>query len=94
MGAIDEVAFFGAALSPDAINSHFLAMVGPENSPMLNYTVSGSRITFTWPASALGYTLESSGVLPGSTWNPVAGVVNNSVTVTNLGGDQFFRLRK
>jgi len=94
MGAIDEVAFYGAALSPDAINSHFLAMVGPENSPMLNYTVSGSRITFTWPASALGYTLESSGVLPGSTWNPVAGVVNNSVTVTNLGGDQFFRLRK
>ncbi|HVU09030.1 MAG TPA: LamG-like jellyroll fold domain-containing protein [Verrucomicrobiae bacterium] len=93
-GDIDEVAFYGSALSADDINNHFLAMVGPELSPTISYSVSGNQITLSWPNDVSGFTLESTASLTSPVWTLVSGVVNNSVTLTISPGNQFFRLRK
>jgi hypothetical protein len=77
--------FYGVTLQQTA------AAVAP---PVLNASLSGSNLTISWEPSITGYTLESSGTLPGTTWTPVPGVVNNSVTVNASAGTSFFRLRK
>ena len=51
-------------------------------------------MTISWPASVTTYALEASNVVPGTTWDAVAGVVNNSVTLSAGTGNRFFRLRK
>ena len=94
IGNIDEVAFYGSVLSADAINNHFLAMVGLVPAPTISYSVSGNQITISWPSYATGFTLESTASLSVPSWTPVGGVVSNSVTVTISPGSQFFRLRK
>lgn len=90
MGGLDEVAFYGAALSAEAIWDHYLAMVGP---PSLRYSLAGTQLTLSWPTDATGFILESAPSLPAASWTPVSGVVNNQVTVT-ASGARFFRLRK
>jgi hypothetical protein len=77
--------FYGVTLQQTA------AAVAP---PLLNVSLSGSNLTISWDPSITGYTLESSGTLPGTTWTPVPGVVNNTVTVNASTGTSFFRLRK
>jgi hypothetical protein len=94
IGNIDEVAFYGSVLSADAINNHFLAMVGLVPAPTISYSVSGNQITISWPSYATGFTLESTASLSVPGWTPVGGVVSNSVAVTISPGSQFFRLRK
>jgi hypothetical protein len=57
-------------------------------------------LVFSWPASAIGYSLESSPDLLGTNaWSLVSGAVSVSnglqmLTVTNLGAHEFFRLRR
>jgi hypothetical protein len=91
MGGLDEVAFYGTALGPDAIWNHYIAMVGP---PSLSYSLAGNQLTLFWPADATGYTLEYTESLPATSWTAVSGVVNNQVTVDVSVGKRFFRLRK
>ncbi|MCI0536467.1 MAG: hypothetical protein L0Z50_14700, partial [Verrucomicrobiales bacterium] len=60
----------------------------------LSAVISGSNLTISWPTAVAGFTLESTDRLPATTWTPVAGVQNNSVSIP-LGGDsKFYRLRK
>ncbi len=67
-------------------------LTGP---PSLSIVRSGDNVTISWPAGVTGYSLESSsGLFTGSTWNPVSSVVNNSVTVVNPSGTQYYRLKK
>jgi hypothetical protein len=91
MGGLDEVAFYSDALGPGSIWNHYLAMVGP---PSLSYSLAGTQLTLSWPADATGFVLESAASLPGASWLPVGGVVNNQVTVDASVGVRFFRLRK
>lgn len=61
----------------------------------LSITRNGADVTVSWPADVTGYVLESSELLgAGASWNSVDGVVNNSVTIPNPTGVQFYRLRK
>jgi hypothetical protein len=92
-GAIDEVAFYGAALSPQEINNHYLAMVGPATPPSIRFSLAGKNLLLSWPAATTGFMLESTGSLSPPSWNPVSGVVSNSVTVAITDGSQFFRLK-
>ena len=93
IGALDEVAFYGSVLSPEAISNHYLAMVGPATAPLLALSVSVGSITLSWPAGVSGFALESTASLTTPSWASVGGVVSNSVTVPISTGNQFFRLR-
>lgn len=52
------------------------------------------RIAINWPAGLTGFVLESADAVASSAWSPVAGVANNSVTVTIGNANKFYRLRK
>jgi hypothetical protein len=94
IGNIDEVALYSATLSSSAIYSHFLAMATPPQPPAISWSLSGTRLTLSWPARATGFTLESATSLPAVSWTPVSGVVNNQVTVDASKGACFYRLKK
>jgi hypothetical protein len=66
----------------------------PIAPPDLTVTKGNGTLTISWPADATGYTLESSSVLPTTTWNAVPGVTGNSVTVPTTGAAQYYRLRQ
>jgi hypothetical protein len=47
------------------------------------------------PTAAIGFKLQSSPVVPATTWQDVAGSdATNSVTITIGAGNQYFRLKK
>jgi hypothetical protein len=94
IGAIDEAAFYDANLSPTAINSHFLAMVGGVTQPGLLFSLSNNQLTLTWPASSAGFTLEYADALPALTWIPIPGLTTNSTAIPVTNAHRFFRLRK
>jgi hypothetical protein len=94
IGDIDEVALYTTTLSPSAIYSHFLAMASPPAPPAISWSRSGSQLTLSWPATATGFTLESTATLPATQWTPVSGVVGNQVTVKASSGTRFYRLQK
>lgn len=64
-------------------------------TPTLAWTKNSGSITLSWEPERIGWILESSTDLGvGDTWDPVPGVVNNSVTVPTIGVPQnFFRLK-
>jgi hypothetical protein len=67
-----------------------------EELPVLSIVQgAGNTVVVSWPAAVTGYTLESSPALD-SSWTPVPGVANNSVTltVTPAAPRLFLRLRK
>jgi hypothetical protein len=55
---------------------------------------SGNSLTLSWGAAVTGYVLESATSVDATTWDPVPGVANNSVTVDASTGTRFYRLRK
>jgi hypothetical protein len=61
---------------------------------VLNYSLSGTSLTLFWNASLTNYVLETATQLPATSWTPVPGVVNNSVTVNASTGMGFFRLQQ
>jgi hypothetical protein len=71
-----------------------LDLGGPAPAPTLTVTLQAGRVVLSWPATATGFILESSGALPATNWTPVPGVQGNSVTVEATGTARFFRLRQ
>jgi hypothetical protein len=88
-GKIDDVRLYNRPLTPREVA--LLNAFG--NRPRLAITRSGGTVTISWAAGITTFVLESSDVLPGTTWNPVAGVVNNSVTLNASEPANFYRLR-
>ncbi len=63
--------------------------------PKLSATTSGNNIVLSWPPAVTGWVLESSTDLGlADTWDPVPGVVNNSVSVPMTDPSNFFRLKQ
>jgi len=65
----------------------------------LSFRISGSKITLSWPTSADGFVLESSGQTGASTWSlvdepPSTEGDQTNVSVSLEGDARFFRLRK
>jgi hypothetical protein len=60
----------------------------------LSVSRSGTSITLSWNPGVSGYLLESADQLPSGSWNAVAGVTNNSVSITPADGNRFYRLKK
>jgi len=65
-------------------------------TPTLTCTQNEGSVTLSWEQNIAGWILESSTDLgAGDDWDPVPGVVNNSVNVSMTGAPKnFFRLRK
>ncbi len=62
-------------------------------APILNYSVSSGNLTLSWDPAVSGYVLYSASQLSPANWAPVAGVVNNSVTIAvSPGAAQYFSL--
>ncbi len=64
-------------------------------TPLLSYVIQDGSFHLSWPEETTGWTLESSIDLGNSDqWDPVPGVVNNSVSMPMTVPRNFFRLRK
>jgi hypothetical protein len=89
--ALDNVTGFQVYLD----NVSVIAATQVTGVPTLSYSRSGSNFTLSWPVDVTGWTLESSTDLGiADTWDPVPGVVNNSVTLDMTGFPKnFFRLK-
>ena len=94
IGAMDEVAFYGAQLEPGAIMRHYSAMTVPPPAPLITWSRSGSQLTLFWPAEATKFTLESTTNLSASAWTAVAGVISNQFIVDMSRQTAFYRLRR
>ena len=104
-GKMDEVAIWTRGLSPQEILAIYTAGLNGKGvleaeveaeveGVKLSAVVSGSNLIISWPAAAAGFTLESADRLPATSWTPVAGVQNNSVSIPIGTGSKFYRLRK
>lgn len=93
-----------AEIHQNATNSSDLSFAlelrATERDPRLTLVARESRVALSWPYPSAGYVLQSTPQLePGPAWTtlnlPVVLTNNrNQVTLTNHGGQQFFRLRK
>ena len=99
-GDIAEIIIYNSALS-DADRGTVVNYLGNKyglsvsaGAPQLAVSRSGNNVTISWPQAVTGFTLQSAAVLPGTAWQAVPGVVNNSVTVAIGAGNTFFRLIK
>lgn len=78
------------------VTSSHLAPVTP---PTLSIALQGNAVVITWPASATGFTLQSSSTLSPANWQP-SGLAPttegdwNKATLTPEGTGRFFRLFK
>ena len=64
------------------------------SAPALTIAQSGGNLVISWPAGANGFVLEAASSLGApSSWQAVAGVVNNRITVPVTPGIKFYRLR-
>ena len=61
---------------------------------VLSISRAAHGLTISWPAGFTGFTLESAGQLPATSWSPVPGVVNNQVTIPIGTTNAFYRLRQ
>lgn len=94
VGALDNVAFYRAALSPNAVAQHFADLTGTVLSPPALAAVrSGSDIIISWDtAAAPGWVLEKSEALTGTAWTTVGTASPATIPITGEQG--FMRLRK
>jgi len=60
--------------------------------PTLSIQRDGTNVVLSWPADVTGFTLQSAPAVNGP-WTPVAGAVNNRLTVTPV-ATTLYRLRK
>lgn len=89
-GDFDEFTLWKGVLNPSQI-ADLHALGAP---PALTVRLEGSQVTLSWPASATGYTLQTTTSLVGGTWANVPGVAGTSVTLPVGTANAFFRLIK
>ena len=65
-----------------------------QESPTLSLSRSGGQVVISWPATATGFTLESSPAVTGAAWTAVSGVTGNSATITATEASVFYRLKR
>ena len=101
-GLLDEVAYYGRALSAGEISAIYNA--GPAGkflaSPLMAvHPTSTNTILVLWPSPSIGFALEQSLMLGASNWTNVPATpaddgTRKSVSVPLDSGTSFFRLKK
>jgi hypothetical protein len=66
----------------------------PPQPPALAIKMANGLVHISWPATAIGYALESTLTLTSPDWAIVSNVTSNAVDIPPTGASQFFRLRK
>jgi hypothetical protein len=80
--------------SPDGLPVVIGAAAPAPSRPVIKLTRNADgSITLSWSGSE-PYALESKVSLSESTWSPVSGVANNSVTLTATSASAFYRLKQ
>ncbi len=70
-----------------------LYAVQTPGAPLLTITYSGNQAMVSWPASVMGWTLQTNGNLSTGNWvNYGTTIINNTVTNSPPRGNLFFRL--
>ena len=75
-----------------------IRVVSPQHAPLLRVTRNGSTLAVSWPASTVGFLLQSENALSALNWidvtNPVV-VIGSEQAVTNIlsNTNKFFRMR-
>lgn len=62
--------------------------------PSLSFVNAGNSVHLFWPTDTIGVTLEFTDNLGMPSWQPVAGVSSNSITLSDAIGSGFYRLHK
>jgi hypothetical protein len=82
----NEIARLGAAKTTGILVTSFAP------KPTMSIQPSGGGAAISWPTNYVGYTLEQTDSLGAPQWKPVAGITNNTVTVSGDGTSKFYRL--
>jgi hypothetical protein len=97
--ATNEVQQIFSGTAPSALPASTKLLAYWDFSPSVQVTQptmtigrSGNVITISWPASATGFSLQSSGN-PAGPYAPVPNVTGNSYQITNPTGTQYYRLQ-
>ncbi|MBM3879629.1 MAG: hypothetical protein FJ387_07895 [Verrucomicrobia bacterium] len=85
-----ELNFYTVITHPDPKDDPTTPVGGA--APMLTIVRAGNNLTISWPAGAVGFTLESKNSLSDAAWTTVG--TQNPTTVTIGAGNKFYRLRK
>lgn len=105
-GTVDDLALWTRPLTPNDISAIYTSglkgIALPQAAlpaPKLSASVSGNSLILRWPASASGFTPESTPSLPAANWTAVSGsssIVGDSVVFTTPlpTGNRFFRLHQ
>ena len=88
-GAIDEVAIYDHALTPERIQAHYAAATAASAGPILGISVAGGKIILTWS----GGTLQSASQITGP-FKDVAGASSPFTVVPATASAQFYLLRQ
>ena len=76
-----------------------IQVISPQPPPLLRARLSGSTVVISWPASTVGFTLQSENGLFPANWSDVTNTVvvvgsDNTVTDSLPNANKFFRMRK
>ena len=95
---LSSVAFTDRALSAAEV----AALAGPNAGgilvrsftpkPTMTIQATGGGAIVAWPSDYVGYALEQADDLTSPQWKPVAGIINNAVTIPAGATSKFFRL--
>ncbi|MDW8308316.1 MAG: LamG-like jellyroll fold domain-containing protein, partial [Verrucomicrobiales bacterium] len=95
-GHVDEFAIWHRKLDPSEILAQFNALT--VQPPQLGIMLAPPNVVLSWPATATGFTLESTTSLSAPSWSPAGtpAQIGDRFYVTNVlsGSTRFYRLKK
>ena len=98
-GSYSDMRFWNGALTAGQVANLYAAGPNVIAGPGLRISLTGSQVTLTWPANAVGFNLQSTTTLSGGVWSPVAGtptVVDglNTLTLPTAPTPTYYRLKQ
>ena len=89
-GLLDDVRVYGRAITPLEVR----ALTYNGIPPTIAIVAGGTQVVVGWPLEAVGYELQSGTNLVSGSWTLVPGVTTNSVSLTPVGTQQYYRLHR
>src|SRR5262249_33571258 len=98
-GSLDDVGIWRRVLTAQEVLAIYNAGLSGQHlasasTVKLKIVRNNVTVTISWPPSGCDFTLECKQNVGDAPWTPVAGVVNNSVTLPIDKASKFYRLRQ
>ena len=71
-----------------------ISALGSVAKPKLEVKLAATTLTLTWPAAAIGFSLESTDNIAQGPWTVVPGVTGNTINLPIGVSHTFYRLKK